>query len=234
MKNFLPGLSNLIYPNLCFQCSQSLCSEHKIFCKVCWSYLEWANPKQRCKRCFQENCNAQKNCQKSRIYKKAFVFNYENSAATWIHEFKNNGKYYLAESAGAFLAWQFLQLDWPKPDLIVATPSCFIRNWKRGYQASQLMANTMADILQVKSKSLLKKSHLARPQTSLNRKERMAMKKTHISLRKNAAIQDLNVLLIDDVMTTGTSMERSAQALQEGYPKSIYAMSFAYTDHSSN
>lgn len=227
MNTLFQSFSNLIYPNLCFQCEEALCKDHKIFCKNCWSMLNWAEPKGRCPRCFDYSC---KNCKRSLIYKRAYLFDYETSAATWVQQFKNHGKYYLAEGAGAFLAWQFLKLQWPKPDLIVAVPSSFIRNWKRGYQASELMAKTMGKILGIPTKRVLKKSFLAVPQSRLNRKERLGLKKGMIYLKKGAKIADLNVLLIDDVLTTGSSLERSAQALQEGFVQSIYAMSFCRTE----
>lgn len=122
------------------------------------------------------------------------------------------------------MAYQFLQLEWPKPDLIVPIPLTFTHQLSRGYNQSLLLAEELGKILDIPVKSILKRKFGDYSQAGLSFKQRVALAENTFSLKDKNSIQDLTILLIDDVVTTGTTLKLAAEALQEGFPSHIYGM----------
>ncbi len=125
---------------------------------------------------------------------------------------------------------QFTELKWPTPDLITYVPTSFRRYIERGYNQSELLAKALADLLQLPVVSLLKKTESTISQTYLNKALRKDMMPDIFALKQTESIEDKILLLIDDVSTTGTTLQAATQALQEGYPKSIYGLTVCHTD----
>jgi predicted amidophosphoribosyltransferase len=64
-------------------------------------------------------------------------------------------------------------------------------------------------------------------QAGLNHHQRLQlMQDEAIYLRDGVKLHDQTILLIDDVMTTGRSLQCCAKALFEGYPSELYALTF--------
>ena len=61
-------------------------------------------------------------------------------------------------------------------------------------------------------------------QAGLSKKQRMDLKGETFIFKTGHDLEDKVILLIDDVMTTGSTLRRCAEALQGGHPKSIYAL----------
>ena len=121
---------------------------------------------------------------------------------------------------------QFFKLDWPLPDIIVPVPLSFSHRLSRGYNQSFLIAKEMGHLLQRSAKELLKRRQYDFPQAELGKKERTNLSPESFKWRTREQVSDQIVLLIDDVMTTRTTLNHCASRLQEGFPKYIYAMTF--------
>jgi ComF family protein len=235
MRRFLADIvrsfADLVYPPLCFHCQETLEVGNPTFCKSCLASLEPVDPTNRCPLCFsfefnkelQQCCNA---CLKnSRIMKrKAAVFDYEGPAASLVKHLKYQGATYLAKGGGAYLAAQFLQLGWPMPDIVVPMPIARLRKWERGYNQSLLLAESFGSILNVPVKDLLTRRSGDFSQAGLNHEQRTQLSAMAFDLRKGADVFEKTILLIDDVMTTGSSLERCAERLHTHFPKAIYGL----------
>ena len=189
------------------------------------------DPIERCPYCFTHDFNREvekccKNCLKKRrsTDKIASVFDYEGPAATLIKSLKYGGQDYLAKGAGAFLAAQYLTLGWPMPDAVIPMPIALLRRWERGYNQSYLLAESFASLLNIPVKDILirKSGHFS--QAGLSYEQRIQLSSDAFDIRKGADIMNQNVVIIDDVMTTGTSIECCAEALQSLFPKAIYGL----------
>jgi predicted amidophosphoribosyltransferase len=123
---------------------------------------------------------------------------------------------------------QFIELSWPEPDLITFVPQSFFRSIQRGYNVSELLAKELSRLIDKPVLPLLKKTESTISQTQLERKDRQALLSTTMSCKEAALagnmIEDKVVLLIDDVCTTGTTIDCAASALQAGHPKRVYAL----------
>ncbi len=236
---FLKKLGNsfldLIYPPLCLHCNESLDKECTFFCKSCMFLFEKIDPTTRCPFCFTHDfipsdkcCSA---CKKRprKIKHMASVFDYEGPSATLVKQLKYGGQSYLAKGAGALMVMQFLALNWPMPDFIIPMPMSRLRKMERGYNQSELLAESISKVLQRPVCKALKRRSGDFSQAGLNHHQRLNLKNDSFFVRNGDELHDKIVLLIDDVMTTGSSLNCCAEALDPAFPQDIYALTFCKT-----
>lgn len=152
------------------------------------------------------------------------VFDHLGPAATLIQQMKYGGLSYLAKGAAAYLAVQFFALKWPLPDLIVPVPVSTLRFFERGYNQSFELAVALSVYLDRPVHDVLKRKNGGYSQAGLNRQLRVELNQSMFSLKRQARVQDKVVLLVDDVITTGSTLNCCAEVLQEQCPQAIYAL----------
>lgn len=156
----------------------------------------------------------------------AAAYEYLGPAGTLIKKMKYSDMPYLAKGAAATMTAQLLQLDWPIPDVVVPVPLSFSHRLKRGYNQSELLGNEIATLLSCSFLNALFRKKGGYSQAALLRKQREAMAVNTFQLKKKIDIAEKKVLLVDDVYTTGSTIRRCAEALCDGYPAEIYALTF--------
>lgn len=229
LKSILATALNTLYPPLCFHC-QADWSEGPL-CSHCLSLLEVVDPATRCRYCFSSHVNpGQGTCRRCILEEPvldsfAAVFDYYGPVTSLISQFKYSGKYWLAEGLAAYMAAQWVQLDWPVPDLIVPVPIPWLRRIDRGYNQSALLAKSLSKILNAPYAMCLSRSVGDCSQASLSRSLRKKLDGNTFRLRRS--VDDKTVLLIDDVFTTGQTLNCCAEKLLEGCPAKIYGLSLA-------
>jgi ComF family protein len=110
------------------------------------------------------------------------------------------------------------------PDCIVPMPVSRLRMWERGYNQSLLIAQALSEILEIPVRDVLRRRSGDYSQAGLNHYQRLQMQDSAVYLKKGVKLHDQCVLLVDDVMTTGRSLQCSAKALFEGCPGQIFAI----------
>ena len=228
LKNVLASASSLFFPSFCLQCEAP---EEKLLCTSCASQLELLDPTLRCKRCFSQTrpCTICKERPFS-LSGIASSFSYYGPIKRILHAFKYEDQPYLAKSLASFLFLQWTRLSWPQPDVITFVPQHFLRTKMRGYNQSELLAKELGALLETAVLPLLQKKEATFSQALLSKELRSKMEPQLICYRDKECIEGKTVLLIDDVFTTGTTVQLCCNALQEGYPKAIYALTLCYTD----
>jgi ComF family protein len=192
--------------------------------------MDLINVKERCPRCFSPDyCPKRHLCGhcKNKVFAYQQVgaaFDHEGPAATLVQKMKYSGQYYLAKGLGAYLAVQFYALQWPLPDIIVPVPISILRQFERGFNQSLLLAEELASYISRPVQQILKRQAGGYSQAGLTRELRQALDPDMFYLKKTAAIQDKVILLIDDVATTGSTLNRCAEALREQCPAAVYAL----------
>lgn len=152
------------------------------------------------------------------------AFEYVGPAASMIKALKYGGRVYLAKGAAAYLAAQFLRMEWPFPDLVVPVPIAFNHWMHRGYNQSLLLAQELALLLQCPVKESLTRKSGDFSQAGLSSEQRRRLKGDRIGLKRGADLRGKVILLIDDVMTTGSTMRKCAEVLAEEQPSRIYGL----------
>lgn len=228
------AFSNLIYPPICQHCERPVVDDQHLFCFDCLILLEMIDISERCPYCFSSDYHPKKqvcsHCSKQHpvFHRLAAVFEYIGPASTLVKKLKYGNMPRLSQGAGAYLAAQFLQLEWPLPDVIIPVPISFTRWIERGYNQSYLLAAAVSEVINRPVKEALQRKCGDFSQAGLDQKQRISLTGSTICIKKNQQIQDKTLLLIDDVMTTGTTMRKCAEALLEECPSHIYGLTLCH------
>ncbi len=114
-----------------------------------------------------------------------------------------------------------------KADVDVPVPFHRSKLWWRGFNQAELLAR----LLDITVMNLLKRGRNTRTQVGLDRQERLQNLKDAFYLEKSRLnLHPTTVLLVDDVMTTGTTLEECATLLRQQGAKQIFALTFARGD----
>lgn len=224
------SLLALVYPPHCLHCQHPLGDKQQMFCSYCFEQFDLIDPHTQCSGCFRrpvaESTALCWVCRRREcsLSTRAAAFPYEGAPATLVKEIKYAGLAYLCQSAAAFLFLQLDRLRWPKPDLIVPVPLALSHWWDRGFNQSALIAADLAKLLESPCSDVLARESGGLAQAGLTRKQREQLDCTQFLLRDPERVHDQSILLVDDVMTSGATLERCADVLMRGYPKDIRAI----------
>lgn len=215
-------LLNAVFPSTCPVCAKKSDSfAINPFCKNCWSSIErYSGP--RCKICalplasaFAETCSA---CLKTpRHFSQALGFGlYDGALAQAINQFKFHGKRRLhAPLAGLLSA-----VELPHADCIVPVPLHITGLRARGYNQSLLLGRSLS-----RSSGMplfvdaLRKTRGTAPQVGLSAKERRANLRGAFSA--DSTVAGRRILLVDDVMTTGATVNECAKVLRKAGAREV-------------
>jgi competence protein ComFC len=112
-------------------------------------------------------------------------------------------------------------------DLIVPVPLHPARQRERGFNQASLLAESLSAETSMPCRGVLQRIRYTTTQTALDRSERMENLHNAFRLRKNADVRGLRVLLIDDVLTTGSTLSECARVLKRAGAISVHAVTAA-------
>lgn len=147
-----------------------------------------------------------------------------------IHQLKYRDRREFA-IAFASLLWDFLQTKeyTPNLDFLVPVPMHALDIWRRGFNHCERILKELSLLSGIPTRKTLLKVRITPPQVSLTGLQRMKNLRGAFRLIPGQDIQGKNLLLFDDVYTTGTTLREAAKALQKGNPNAIYALTLART-----
>lgn len=230
---------HLAYPTKCLHCQTLLPPESLVLCSACASLLELIHPNDRCPTCFNlsiENCiTLCDECLQypSHYFRVAAAFDYEGPAISLVKRLKYANQPYLAQGMAAFLVTQFDRLQWPIPDALIPVPLSFTHWLERGYNQSALLAQEMGRLLQCPVWNSLKRQSGNFSQAALTLEQRKAVEGNQFRRNSGYSLHGKVLLVIDDVMTTGLTLQRCAEALCVENPAALYALTFCRTSKES-
>jgi len=146
-----------------------------------------------------------------------------------IHDFKYGRQIHLRHLVGR---WLCAALDDPRLrgrrfDVIIPVPLHPTRKRERGFNQASLLAELLSAQISIQSRPLLERIRYTTTQTALDRTERIENLHNAFRLRKNMNVRDLRVLLIDDVLTTGSTLSECARVLKDAGVISVHAATVA-------
>lgn len=229
------SLLHLVYPTKCLHCQILLPPESLVLCSTCASLLDLICPESRCPICFNAlSENFTTPCSECLQYPSHYLhmaaaFDYEGPAISLVKHLKYANKPYLAKGMAAFLIAQLDRLQWPMPDVLVPVPLSFSHWIDRGYNQSALLAEEMGRLLQCPVWNALTRQSGDFSQAALSLEQRKALSGKYFRRNEKFTIQGKILLVIDDVMTSGSTLQRCAETLSLGNPAALYALTFCRT-----
>jgi competence protein ComFC len=150
---------------------------------------------------------------------------HEGLLQTAIHAFKYHQQPQLGMILGERLARLLPQNAW-QIDLVTPVPLHASRMKKRGYNQSEVLGNIVAQSHAIPLNSLaILRERETRQQVGLNRAERMV--NVADAFRATDVVIGKTLLIVDDVVTTGSTLSACADAALQGGAKRVYALTLA-------
>ena len=215
--------AELIEPNnycMCDRCTSKLHYNYGSICYKCGTSITGSG----------SYCLSCKDSQKDYEFARA-PFIYSGAIKTLIYRLKYSSGKYLAPHLSLFLVDEFIKTDW-QIDLVVPVPLYIKREKKRGFNQAELLSSAFNSVLNLPiSKDNLVRVKNTPTQTKLTKKERKTnLNKAFKVLDKNE-FKGKNILLIDDVFTTGATNDECSKALLSAGAKNIYVLTLAHVKH---
>lgn len=120
--------------------------------------------------------------------------------------------------------WKF---DLPEDLILVPVPLHSKRKRWRGFNQSEILAKSLAERFGVHFSDSLVRTRETATQVGLKRDERRKNVKDAFSLKNSADVRGKNILLVDDVFTSGATMNDCCRVLKRAGAKSVWGMAVA-------
>ncbi len=210
IKNLTEDILNLLFPKVCYSCYESLPNQKEAV------YI--------CPNCLQQIELIEK--QDDSIFS---LYKFNPTLRKLIHQIKYKDKKRLAKQLC------FLQKENIKKMLtplniksIIPVPLYSTRFRERGYNQSVQIGESISTILNIPLfPSACKRTRYTRSQAKLSKSERESNLVNAFRAKSIKSLQDGNILLIDDVLTTGSTLKQVSLAVQKITTGNIYAFTLA-------
>jgi len=204
-----------MYPNYCIGCNTiALLDRNSKLCITCQSTISQTDHFN-----VRENDLVFRLSGRVNLQHGAALFNFIKGGS--IQNAIHSLKYLNRRDIGIYFGNQFGQrlLEsqiFPSPDLIIPIPLHYKRKQKRGYNQSQKFAAGISEIIKkpVAKKHLIKVAEID-SQTSMSREDRFQNVLNSFKLRNKEQLSGRTILLVDDVLTTGATIEAAFVVLSQ-------------------
>ena len=221
------GILNIFLPPRCVCCDDITDRDFPV-CDNCRALIiEPSEEKQSCKACFLKKSSCI--CRKRQYYEKLSVcFFYEGAAKRTVQKFKFRARPDLARGYSELIYSSLKKRNMLEDtQLITFVPMSKARRFMRGYNQSELLAKHLSDISGIPCKGLLKREGRSSIQHSLKGFSRtgnlLGIFEPDKSCRDE--IKGKTVLIVDDVYTTGSTLNEIAKTLLIFGADKVYAAS---------
>lgn len=234
------GLINIIYPKVCLFCKDRLKDKPNIdnlVCAACWGKITLNLPPfcHRCGRHLERNHRVKNICyaclKAPPHFDRAFSpCRYEGVLKELIHAFKYKNKDYLGPTLGRLMVSFAKEYNLPIEftDFILPVPLHKTRLREREFNQAQILSNCIAaEFKKEVVDDLLIRHRPTKIQAELDKEERLLNMKNSFSVSKNREVKGKNILLVDDVLTTGSTASEAAYTLKEAGAGIIFVLALA-------
>lgn len=218
LRPFWTGLLDLLYPVRCLSCTGHVPDPALPLCARCIRHLERPTPDEI-------------HDQLDRLPDAApplhpvtalWIFEQDGALQPVQHALKYGNRPRYGTALGRLMGQAYISDDQPLPDLIVPIPLHRTRQLERGYNQSTTLAEGLGDMLDVPVRpDALHRPHPTRSQTALSRTDRWANVGSAFATVDAKATADRRILLVDDILTTGSTAAAAAQPLLDAGAVSV-------------
>ncbi len=235
-QNIYQGFLDLLFPPRCLSCDVRLpYRSNPLFCGDCYTIIDFVREPlcSCCGRHFPKAAGGNHFCslclRRKRHYSSArAVVHYNDPMVHPIHSLKYNGKTAGLSSFSVLKKSLHHLKDMEKQDVIIPVPLHKKRLRERGFNQALLLARAFFPNLKNKIKPMLLERHrYTDPQTGMDGAARRKNLKNAFRVKYPDTIKVKNILLIDDVFTTGTTVNECSKTLKRAGAKDIQVLTLA-------
>lgn len=235
MKGILDALkaaADLFLPRTCIVCGRKLLLKEQQICLMCMADLPrtffWNQSHNPMADRFNEMIRDSSDIAGSEPYAFAAALFFYHDGSLY-REITRQVKYHGNVAAGKFFGHMLgAHLASSKifndVDMVIPVPLHWTRKWKRGYNQAEIIASSVALVLDVPLRTdILRRTRRTKTQTRLDIGQKVANVSDAFSLcrRSGAIVKPRHILLVDDVFTTGSTLMACFTALRTIFPPSV-------------
>lgn len=232
VKGFWNRLCNLFFPPRCPFCDSLLSADEKLWCQKCVPKIKLVSG-DYCMKCGKKVDASQQYCEDCQKYGHFFlkgrsVLAYDDITKAAIYRFKYGGRKEYAKAFG-YLMYNALrdELEQIKPDALIPVPLSRKRYRQRGYNQAYLLAKWLGRFSKIHvDDTVARRVKNTRPQKMLSRRERQNNLKKAFIIKEND-VKLSTIVLIDDIYTTGSTVDALADAFMKKGVQNVYVISLA-------
>ena len=238
MSPFLKTLFQFFLPPQCYGCETFLTEEQQGLCPDCLSAIHWIEPP-LCTRCgipFPSREGRSHLCGVCSEGTRYFTMGravgcYEGPLREAIRRWKYEGKVHLSPLFGDWMAKSFFRYWETNPfDLLIPVPLHPRRLRERGFNQALLLTRELSLRTGIPyRKELLKKKRPTVPQVDLSGQERERGIRGAFHLTDEEEVKEKVILLVDDVYTTGTTVNECSKVLLAAGATRVDVLTLAHT-----
>ncbi len=236
MLDFFRKILSFVFPVKCICCEKELDTPYLRICKDCFEKQK-AKVHNKCVKCSTPLDAVYgdmlcRRCRKKRYFDKVISpFLYKDQIKRALIRYKFYGR---KSYARTFASCIFLELNkFPEIydciDAVTFVPIHPIRLGTRGYNQSELIAEYISEMAGFPLLKTLKCTRYSKPLSKQQHKNRSNIVKGLFKNLKNVNTQGLNILLVDDVITTGATLSECARMLKNAGTKKIFCVTVCAT-----
>jgi ComF family protein len=225
---FLPALAHLFFPHICCGCGTDLLSDKTIFCIYCLGSMPLTGFEQHTGNPVEKIFwgRAEIHAASAHLY-----FTKKSAVQQSLHRFKYKGRKEIGSYFGKCMGHELKNCGrFQTCQLILPLPLFASREKKRGYNQAAILSEGISAVmhLPVFNDALVRIKGTA-TQTHKNRIQRWQNMEDKFRVRRKEQLAGRHILLIDDVITTGATLEACAQTLLriEGVTLSIATLAYS-------
>lgn len=235
-KEYMNAFLDLIYPSetICYMCGGTLEKDAKYsLCKNCYNNLPFIS-EHHCTKCgtslkMVESEPICEQCKKSDYYfdRAISVVEYKKDIKRLIYKFKYSDHTYLATTIGPMMAHKIKQ-EGTEADIIIPVPLYKNKEKERGFNQAVLLSRQISGETNIPlNADTLIRTKNTKVMYNLTRKERLENVRDAFRIINQDAIINKNIILVDDIFTTGSTVNSCSKELMENGAKSVTVLTFA-------
>ena len=235
MLTLFEPIIDYIFPPTCLACGEFTLKSHS-FCSKCWSEFNFI-AKPYCKDCgmqFELPVFDAMSCGKCIKHPPAYdyarsLLKFDKNSKKIIHSFKYHDKIELSTLFSRLL-YKTYNEQISHVDYVIPVPMHRFKRLLRMYNQADLLCIALAKLMnKPRIPDILIKTRWTKSQVYLTRRARKENLRSSIRLNPKYNIKGKTILLVDDVMTTGTTLDYCSKLLKKGGAKAVIALTVATT-----
>lgn len=227
-STILSPLKHLFYPHVCTGCSSDLIDDNNLLCLQCINDLPHTNFAMHTSNPVEKVFWGRLSITSAMS---EFYFTKGTLIQTLIHQFKYKSNIDIGLYLGAIMGNSLLKSNrFNRIDALIPLPLNAEKEFKRGYNQATILCNGMSTVMGVPViKNNVVRNRFTQTQTKKHRTERWENVEGSFAIKDPTVLNNKNILLVDDVVTTGATLEAcGAEILKiEGTKLSIATLAYA-------
>lgn len=221
---FCRTIMDFVYPPLCLLCNRSLNNDERLVHAKCLAGLPLLD---------QEDLSEDPLTTALRFVpyfeRSLALYPYSDQLQQLVHYFKYRGFRSLAEPLGRNLGHLIVDLGYSNQiDMLVPVPLHKNRLRERGYNQAELLAESMSDVCRIPVYAgVLVRNRSTPPQAQIKRAQRMRNLRDAFVVTDVGKVVDKTVALVDDVLTTGHTLNECSRMLSQAGAARVIAITVA-------